>query len=152
MARSAAAGSQGCLEALASRTAIVDQIRTAIKKGEKTVLTEMLGPDLADLRSGDLRRAARRGDRLVEKAVEEAAQCLGIAVGNLANILNPEVIVLGGGIIEALGDEMHSIILETAEDSAMPGALRGVEIRLSTLGDKAAITGGAVLARRMTKA
>ncbi len=145
-------GQKGCLEALASRTAIVQQIQAAVKDGEKTVLTEMVGADLSDLRSGDLRRAARRGDKVVGKVVEQAAQYLGIAVANLANILNPEVIVLGGGLMEAVGDEMLSIIIETARDCAMPGAMKGVEIILSTLGDKAAITGGAVLARRMTKA
>jgi glucokinase len=144
-------GQRGCLEALASRTAIVQQIQAAVKDGQKTVLTEMLGDNLGDLRSGDLRRALRRGDKLVDKVVEEAAQYLGLAVGNLANILNPEVIVLGGGIIEALGDEMHSIIVETAKDCAMPGAMNGVEIVISRLGDKAVITGGAVLARRLTR-
>jgi glucokinase len=145
-------GQNGCLEALASRTAILQWIKSAVKEGQKTVLTDMLGEDLPNLRSGDLRRALRRGDKLVEKAVEEAAQYLGIAVANLANILNPEVIVLGGGVIEALGDEMHSVIAETARDCAMPGAMEGVEIVISALGDKAAITGGAALARQMTKA
>ena len=145
-------GQKGCLEALASRTAILRQIKEAVKEGQKTVLTEMLGADLANLRSGDLRRALRRGDKVVERVAEDAAQYLGVAVANLANILNPGTIVLGGGVMEALGDEMHSIIIETTQDCAMAGALNGVEILLSALGDKAAITGGAVLARRMTKA
>ena len=56
-------GNKGCFEALASRTAIFQQIKAGIKDGEKTILTEMLGNDLADLRSGDLRKAIRRGDR-----------------------------------------------------------------------------------------
>jgi glucokinase len=67
------------------------------------------------------------------------------------NILNPEVMVLGGGVIEALADEMMSVIVETAKDYAMPGAMKGVEIVASKLGDNAGITGGAVLARRETK-
>jgi glucokinase len=53
-------GNKGCFEALASRTAIFQQIKAGIKDGEKTILTEMLGNDLADLRSGDLRKAIRR--------------------------------------------------------------------------------------------
>ena len=104
-------GNQGCFEALASRTAIFHRISEAVAAGKKTILTESLGEDLKDLRSGDLRKAIRKGDKLVENIVEEAAEYTGIAVANLINILNPQVIVLGGGVIDALGDEMMSIIL-----------------------------------------
>ena len=61
------------------------------------------------------------------------------------------MVVLGGGVIEALADEMMGVIVETAQDYAMPGTMKGVEIVASKLGDDAGITGGAVLARRETK-
>jgi glucokinase len=144
-------GNKGCFEALASRTAIFQRIKSGIKDGQKTLLTEMLGDDLDDLRSGDLRKAIRRGDKFVDKVVEEAAEYIGIATANLANILNPEVVVLGGGVIEALEDEMMSVITETAKDYAMPGVMKGVEIIASKLGDHAGITGGAVLAGMRAK-
>ncbi len=144
-------GNKGCFEALASRTAIFQQIKAGIKDGEKTLLTDMLGNDLDDLRSGDLRKAIRRGDKFVDRVVEGAAEYIGIATANLVNILNPEVVVLGGGVIEALADEMMSVIIETAQDYAMPGAMKGVEIIASKLGDNAGITGAAVLARRHSK-
>jgi glucokinase len=144
-------GSRGCFEALASRTAIFHSIHAAVKDGQKTLLTELLGPDLTDLRSGDLRKAIRKGDKLVEKIVEEAAEYTGIAVANLINILNPEIVVLGGGVIDALGDEMMAIIVETAEDYALSGTNKGVQILASKTGDDAGIIGGAVLARRATK-
>jgi glucokinase len=144
-------GNKGCLEALASRTAIFQQIKAGVKDGEKTILTEMLGNDLSDLRSNDLRKAIRRGDKFVDRIVESAAEYLGIATANLVNILGPEVVVLGGGVIEALADEMMSVIIETAQDYAMPGTMKDVEIIASKLGDSAGITGGAVLARRETK-
>jgi glucokinase len=144
-------GNKGCFEALASRTAIFQRIKSAVKNGQKTVLTEMLGDDLQDLRSGDLRKAIRRGDKFVDKVIEEAAEYTGIAVGNLMNIFNPDMVVLGGGVIEALADEMMSIIVETARDYAMGGTDKGVEIVASSLGDNAAITGAAVLARQETK-
>ena len=144
-------GNSGCFEALASRTAIFRQIQTAVKAGQKTLLTDMLGKDLEDMRSGDLRKAIRRGDKFVEKIVEEAAQYTGIAVANIINLLNPEVIVLGGGIMEALEDQMMSIIHETAQDNALPGTAKGIKIMASRLGDDAGIVGGAVLARRETK-
>jgi glucokinase len=144
-------GNKGCFEALASRTAIFQRVKTAVKNGQKTILTEMLGDNLKDLRSGDLRKAIRRGDKFVDKVIDEAAEYTGIAVGNLLNIFNPDMVVLGGGIIEALADEMMAIIIETARDYAMPGTAKGVEIFATSLGDNAAITGGAVLARQNTK-
>src|SRR2546425_6585684 len=62
-------GNQGCFEALAGRQAIFRKIQSAIKEGKKSVLTEMLGEELMDMRSGDLRKAIRRGDKLVERVV-----------------------------------------------------------------------------------
>lgn len=144
-------GNNGCFEALASRTAIFRTIQDAVKEGQKTVLTDMLGPDLEDLRSGDLRKAIRRGDKFVDHVVEEAAEYTGIAVANLINVFNPEVVVLGGGVIEALENEMLAIVIETAMDYALGGTAKGIEIVASKLGDDAGIVGGAVLARRETK-
>ena len=144
-------GNKGCFEALASRTAIFQQIKSGVKDGQKTILTEMLGDSLEDLRSGDLRKAIRRGDKFVDRIVESAAEYIGIATANVINMLNPEVVVLGGGVIEALADEMMGVIIETAADYAMPGTMKGVEIVASKLGDNAGITGGAVLAKRETK-
>jgi glucokinase len=144
-------GNRGCFEALAARPAIYRRIENGIKDGEKTMLTEMVGNSLDNLRTGDLRKAIRKGDKFVEKVVEEAAEYTGIAVANIVNILNPETIVLGGGVIEGLQDEMMAIIVETARDYAMPGATKGVDIFATKLDDDAGITGAAVLARRAGK-
>lgn len=144
-------GNRGCFEALAGRQAIFKKIQNAVKDGQKTALTETLGADLTDMRSGDLRKALRRGDKLVERVIEEAAEYIGIGIANLVNLLSPEVVVLGGGVIDALEDEMMAIIVETAHDYALPGTDKGLEIIASKLGDDAGIYGGAVLARRETK-
>lgn len=144
-------GNKGCFEALASRTALFRRIQAAVKEGEKTILTESLGAELADMRSGDLRKALRRGDKLVEKVVEEAAEYTGIAVANVINLLNPETIVLGGGVMDQLADEMLAIIIETAKNYALPGTAKGIEIIASKVGDDAGITGAAVLAKRQAR-
>ena len=144
-------GNRGCWEALASRSAIFRQVQEAVEEGQKTVLTDMLGSDLKDLRSGDLRKAIKQGDKLVAHIVEEAARCSGVAVANLINILNPEVIVLGGGLIDALENEMLPMIMKTAHEHALPGSDKGIKILPSKLGDDAGITGAAVLARRESK-
>ena len=143
-------GNRGCFEALASRTAIFREILAAVKEGQETLLTDMLGKDLSDMRSGDLRKAIRRGDKLATKVVESAAEFAGIGVANLINLLNPEIVVIGGGVIEALADEMMPTLIKAAKEHVMPGTMSGIEIKASKLGDNAGITGAAVLARRGT--
>jgi glucokinase len=144
-------GNHGCFEALASRRAIFRTIESAVKKGQETRLTEMLGKELTDLRSGDLRKAIRHGDDFVRQVIEQAAEYTGIAVGNLINLFSPEVIVLGGGIIEQLEREMLPIIEKVAKAHALPGTAKGIEIMATRLGDNAGITGGAVIALRGTR-
>ena len=144
-------GNRGCWEALASRSALFRQIQDAVHDGQKTVLSDMLGSDLKDLRSGDLRKAIRQGDKFVAHIVEEAAKYTGIAIANLINILSPEAVVVGGGVMDALESEMMPVVIETAREHAFPGSDKGVKILASKLGDDAGITGAAVLARRETK-
>jgi len=147
-------GNRGCFEALASRTAIFRRLSDAIRDGAKSQLTDLLGPgeEIVDLKSGDLRKAIRKGDKLVEKVIEEASEYIGIAVANVINFLNPQYVVLGGGVLDALQDEMLAIIEATARDYAMTGTDKGIEIIASRLGDEAGITGSAVLARQGLKA
>lgn len=144
-------GNKGCLEALASRTAIFNRIQAAVKDGQKTLLSQILGDKFDNMKSGDLRKAIRRGDKFVEKVVEQAAEYIGIGVGNLVNLFNPEIVVLGGGVIDALEDEMLKIIIKTAREYAMPGATEGLEIITTHLGNDAGITGAAVLVKQQLK-
>ncbi|MEW6158578.1 MAG: ROK family protein [Verrucomicrobiota bacterium] len=143
-------GNRGCFEALAGRAALFRKIQAAVKAGQDTLLVDMLGPELLNMRSGDLRKAIRRGDRFIEEVVEEAAACTGVAVANLINLLNPEVVVLGGGLIDALESEMMGIIVKTARRHALAGTAKGIQIVPSKLGDDAGIVGAAVYARNQT--
>ncbi len=111
----------------------------------------MLGPELKDLRSGDLRKALKKDDALVRRVVRDAAVATGIVVGNMVNLLNPQVIALGGGVMEALSKEMMPVILETAEKHSLPGTIKGIRIFASKLADHAGIVGAAVLARRLSR-
>lgn len=144
-------GRKGCLEAVASRTAMFKQLQSAVKDGEKTDLLDIVGDDLSDLKSSHLRKAMKRGDKLVKKTLDEAARYIGIGAANLVNIFNPEYVVLGGGVINALEDEMFETIVNSAKEYVFPGAERGLKFVASKLGDDAGITGAAVLARRCTK-
>ena len=144
-------GRKGCLEALGSRTAMHKRLQSALKDGEKTALLDIVGEDLSKLKSSHLRKAMQQGDKLVKKTLEDAARYIGIGAANLINIFNPECFVLGGGVIDAMSDEMFDLIVESAREHMFPGADRKLKFMVTTLGDDAGITGGAVLARQNTK-
>lgn len=140
-------GRRGCLEALASRTAISRDIRKAIKRGKKTLLTRMLGKKIEDVPSKALRKAYLAGDELVIRHLRRAAKYIGIGIGGLINVLGPQVVVLGGGVVEALGDEFVGMIEKVARRYAFESAASGVKITRASLGDDAGLVGAALLAR-----
>jgi len=141
-------GNRGCLEALASRTAIERDIREAVAKGRDTVLTELLDGDLTRIRSKALSRALKKNDPLVTEVMEKACAYLGAACLSVRHLVDPEVIVLGGGVIEACGDFMMPIITKIVEKGSMPGATSTARVVRSALGDDAGVLGAAALAQQ----
>jgi len=142
-------GTRGCLEALASRTAMAKQFRKAIKKnGKKSVLTKLTNGDLSVIRSGVLAKAIRANDKLTLKVFKKVTKYLGIGIGSIVNFLNPEMSVLGGGVVEALDDTFIDNIRTYAEKYALPNTLNGVQIVRAKLGDNSGILGAAALARQ----
>lgn len=146
-------GTRGCLEALASRTAMAKQFQKAIlKKGKKSILTKLTNGDLGLIRSGTLAKALRSKDKLTLKVFKEVTKYLGVGIGSIVNFLNPEMIVLGGGVVEALDDTFIKDIRKAAKKFALPDTLKGVQIVKAELGDNAGVLGAAALARQRLKA
>jgi glucokinase len=141
-------GTGDVLSSLRAEAYFFRRIGKAIQEGEKSLLATMSDGKLEDLRSGDLLKAMNRGDQCVAKVVDEAAEYTGIAVANVVNLLNPDVIVLGGGIIDALEERMMPIIERVAREHAFPGTENSFKVQSSKLGDDAGITGAAVLAKQ----
>ncbi|MCS7303789.1 MAG: ROK family protein, partial [Thermoguttaceae bacterium] len=141
-------GNRGCLEALASRTAIERQIRQAIQNGQPSILTELTGGELSRIRSGLLRQALAAGDPLVQEVLHRAAEVLGYACLTVRHLVDPELIILGGGVIEACGDFMVPIVQKIVEADRLPGARAGGQILVSALGDDAVALGAAAAAAR----
>ncbi|HVF10957.1 MAG TPA: ROK family protein, partial [Abditibacteriaceae bacterium] len=135
------------LEDLCSRTAIENQLRHAILKEKRpSALTEIVDdPELKRIRSRALRAALRREDPLVTEIVRNASYLLGLAAATVLHIVDPEVIVFGGGVIEACGDWMLPWIEKTTRKVTMPGTGQKVKIVRSALGDDAIILGGVAL-------
>ncbi len=142
-------GSHGCFEALASRTAIERELRSGIAAGQTSVLTELAGGDLSVIRSGMIRKALEREDPLVTGVMRQAAEVLGHACVNVRHLLDPEVIVLGGGVIEACSRFVMPIVEDIVSRDPLPGAREGGQVLLSALGDDAVVLGAVAAARRL---
>jgi glucokinase len=140
-------GNFGCLETLASRTAIENQIRQAVAEGRSTMLTEQLQGDLAIIRSSALRQALAAQDPVVCEVVRRAAEVLGAACLTIRHLLDPEVIVLGGGVIKGCSEYIMPIVENRVGEDKLPGAGEGGRVLLSALGDDAVVLGAVALAR-----
>ncbi len=141
-------GKRGCLEALASRTAIERDIRLGIAAGRESLMTKLTAGGSKALTSGTLAKALRRGDPLVTEVVARAQWYLGLHAASIVNLLDPEMIVYGGGVVEALGDEFLAPIRTIARQYYLQslGAER-IQLVVGALGDRAGVLGAALLAR-----
>ena len=139
-------GKKGCFEALASRTAIVNNIIYDVKKlKKKSVLADLIKSNQR-IKSGALKNAIDKKDKVVINRITKACETIGDVLGSVCNLMNFDMIVLGGGVIEALGDFMMPIIKEEFHNHVFDAAEKGVKIVSSKLGDDAAIYGGLALA------
>ncbi|MDO9445875.1 MAG: ROK family protein [Dehalococcoidia bacterium] len=134
------AGCPGCLEGVASGAAIAAEARARVAEGAVTVLT-------ADTTAADVFAAADAGDALAGAIVEAAVGHLGAGIAGLLAVLDPEALVLGGGVVAGLGHRWPAL-LATVQSRALPRyAERGVPVALTSLGDDASLLGAAVLSR-----
>jgi glucokinase len=140
-------GNLGCMEAFASRTALARDIKKAIKSGKKTLMTKKIDKKTGTITSGDIKECYEAGDEVVKRMVNRAAKYLGIGIGSLVNVLSPEVIVFGGGVVEALGEPFLQRIEKEIRKNAFAFSMKNVRIVRAHLGDDAGITGAALLAR-----
>lgn len=125
-------GRRGCLEAYAGAQAILKRYRGAGKKADGM-------KDVVD--------AARRGERLAVTIVSEMAEMIGMAVADLANVLNPEIVVIGGGVARA-GEILFGPIRAAVEREALPNVSKGLRIVPAKLGNDAGLLGAAGCAWR----
>lgn len=139
-------GRRGCLETVASRLAIAADCAMAAYRGEAPNLLKAAGTDVANIRSGTLADAIKAGDKVVEKIVRQAARNLGVGVGNVVNLLAPDVVVLGGGLVEAMKDLFLEEVRDTVAKRAMASFAKTVDIVAAKLDDSAAVMGAAALA------
>jgi glucokinase len=135
------------LESIAGRKYMMKRAKEILDDAPKRVRKEWKGVDLAGVRSAQLAEFYQKDDPVAVQLVDDAARALGAAVGGVVNFLNPEVIVIGGGVTGALGDTFIERIWEIAQRYTLPGAATGIRCIPAALGDDSGIVGCAAYAK-----
>jgi glucokinase len=143
-------GRWGCLEAYASATAVVGRAREALDKdGGKSALHAVLKAH-GDITSKDIFDAAAAGDALADTIVEETAFYLGVGAMNLMHVIDPDMIVFGGGMIAA-GEPFLERIRRHVRELAFPVPAEKTQVRYAQLGSDAGFIGAAACARLLSR-
>jgi glucokinase len=132
----------GGLEAEVGAAGIVRRLVWRIKSGDRSRVVDLVGGDLARLTSEHVFAAARAGDGVCISVVRDTAKYVGMAVSNLATVLDPEAVVLGG-TLAASGDMMLEAIRHECSRRLHPAQCARVKVLLSTLGADAVAIGAA---------
>ena len=144
--RQCACGAHGCLEAYASRSAIEKRIEGALKKGRKSCILDYLEPGKS-ITSSMIQKSIEREDELVVQCVTEASEYLSGGLASIINFINPELIILGGGLIEAV-DYFYQKTIKKAKAKSLPVPAEKIQFKKAVLGDFSGVTGAAFLEDR----
>jgi glucokinase len=135
----------GSFEAEASGNSVARKARARLEQGRPSAMRDLAGGDLASVTAEIVAEAARRGDPAALEVVAEVVTYLAMGVANIVSILNPEVVVLGGGLFQAADIYLEPVRREFRR-WAQPLAARAVRIERSALGEDAGLFGCAKLA------
>ena len=138
-------GNRGCLETLASGTALEREAARFMAEEDASVLRRMCEGNACDLTGEMISEAAENGDPAALKAFSYITHYLGLGLVNLMHLLDPEIVVIGGGVSRSghlLLDEVRGVVRERG----VPTLVEGAHIVLSTLGSDAGLIGSAALA------
>ena len=132
-------GQRGCLEAFSSKTGMSKYIREQVARGRESLMSEHVQNGV--FRSKMLKKSIAAKDTVAIEAVDRACHYLAIATGNMINTISPDVVVYGGGLIEAMGDYFLERILKEVDRYCMPSIRSTVELKCAELGDYSNIYG-----------
>ncbi|MEZ6141102.1 MAG: ROK family protein [Zavarzinella sp.] len=131
------------LEDIAGRKNIVKHAKAMLADMPRKVRKTWKDVDTEKLKSSQIAKMYQNSDPIMLQAIDEAAKALGAAIGSVVNLVSPEIIVIGGGLAEALGEPFREHVWEIAERYILPDAALNVPCVLAKLGDDAGITGAA---------
>lgn len=130
-----------------SRTAVVERLQFLIRANNKSKLTELSEGDLSAIRSKLVGAAYRANDKLTVRVLDECAEIIGRHIGSCVTLLSLPLIVLGGGLSEAMGEEWVKLVERHVREAAFPTRCKAVRVVASQLRDDAGVIGAAMLAR-----
>lgn len=133
-------GQRGCFEAYVSATGLIREAVSRLTVNKQNLLYKMIDGDLMKLEAKDIFDAAREGDAFSLDLVDYEAEYLALGIANILNIINPEVVVLGGGVALA-GDILLNPMKEKMVKYALPVTLEELQIVQGVLGNEAGIKG-----------
>lgn len=134
-------GDTGCMEAYASGPAIVEMAQDYIRGGKSTKFRELANPDITPYIVAE---AAKQGDVVAKRIFEIMGEYIGIGLSSVVNLLNPEKIIIGGGVADA-GDILFEPVKRTIKERAMPIQGASVEVVPAQLGNSAGVIGASLL-------
>ena len=141
-------GNRGCLQTVASSGALAQRARELIKQGQPSTLSAAVDGHL-DLVDGLMvLRAANAGDPLATQVLAEAADYVGLAVGNVINLVSPEMVVLGGPMVWACPEPWVGMIQASIQRRTLAVTIAGTQIVVSRLGRNSRCIGAAALTIR----
>lgn len=135
----------GTLEDLTGRLKISSEAVFIAMKQQAPHLYQEIGTDAGKIKSKVLLSSIENGDNAVHNLLFNKAQIIGVALANLVNILNPDRIVLGGGLVEALESLIVPVAQDTMNHFAMAPNVKGVKVVAAKLGDYSVAMGAAKL-------
>ena len=137
-------GQRGCLEAFSSKKGMSDYIRQQVSRGRECLLAEDVANG-AIFRSKKLKKALAAKDKVAMEAVDRACHYLAIATGNMINTISPDLVLYGGGIMEAMGELFLGKILAEVDRYCIPSIRPTVELKIASLGDDSILYGDLAL-------
>lgn len=135
-------GNYGCLEAFASGNAIELQAQKLVESGRRTLLAEF---NRKHISVSDVADAARRGDLEAQEILNRSGTFIGIAIAGLINLVNPSVVIIGGGVAE-VGDILTAPIRKMVKERSLPASEHAVKITTAMLGRHSTLIGAMVQA------
>lgn len=135
-------GNRGCLEAMASGTAIAREGQYLVNRGVATLISELAEDAAGGVSARTVVEAMRRGDEYATEIIVQAMSYLGIGMANLVNLFNPEMIVIGGGLTN-LGDRLLDPVRRGIALYAFAMLAQQVQVTPARLGDDVGIVGAA---------
>jgi predicted NBD/HSP70 family sugar kinase len=136
-------GNRGCLEALAGGGAIARQARELVRQGTRTHLSSMVSSQ--DLTARDVAEAAAQGDHAAQQILAQAGEYIGTALAGVLNLLNPGVVVIGGGVAQA-GDLLLEPIRAQIKKRSLQAGVLDTQITSASLGQRSTAMGAVAAA------